>query len=165
MVVLLPPHQVRPYVTRNKTDRTDTKGLLEAFRNEDLHAVPVKTVDQQVLVALHRWRAAWMAERTAVLNTIRGLLREFGVTIAVGARHVVPRVSALTTATGTPLPAALHQVFAAAGEDVRALEARIAAIDRQLAALAAADPVVQRLCSLPGIGLLTATALVAFVGC
>ena len=52
-VVLLSPHQVRPYVRRNKTDRTDAKGILEASRNEDIHPVPVKTVSQQVLTSLH----------------------------------------------------------------------------------------------------------------
>ena len=61
-VTLLPPHQVRPYVRRNKTDRTDAKGILEASRNEDIHAVPVKTVAQQALTALHRLRAGWMTE-------------------------------------------------------------------------------------------------------
>src|SRR3989441_2725139 len=56
-VVLLPPHATRPYVFRNKTDRTDTRGLLEAFRNEDIHPVPVKSVPQQALTALHRLRS------------------------------------------------------------------------------------------------------------
>ncbi len=56
-VVLLPPHQVRPYVTRNKTDRTDAKGILEAYRNADIRPVPVKSVAQQVLVSLHRFRS------------------------------------------------------------------------------------------------------------
>jgi transposase len=57
-VVLLPPHHVRPYNRRNKTDRTDTKGILEASRNEDIRPVPVKTVAQQVLTSLHRLRSA-----------------------------------------------------------------------------------------------------------
>ena len=57
-IVLLPPHHVRPYIRRNKTDRTDAKGILEASRNEDIRPVPVKTVDQQVLTSLHRLRRA-----------------------------------------------------------------------------------------------------------
>src|SRR5688572_33425856 len=75
-VVLLPPHHVRPYIRRNKTDRTDAKGILEASRNEDIHPVPVKTVAQQTLTSLHRFRSAWVHERTARLNSVRGLLRE-----------------------------------------------------------------------------------------
>ena len=91
-VVLLPAHLVRPYVRGNKTDRTDVKGILEAYRNEDIRPVPLKTPAHQTLVALHRLRSAWVAERTARLNTIRGLLRELGVFIPVGARKVVPEV-------------------------------------------------------------------------
>src|SRR5262245_46717490 len=67
-VVLLPPHAVRPYVPRNKTDRADAKGLLEAARNESIHAVPLKSEAQQTLTALHRLRSAWLAARTARLN-------------------------------------------------------------------------------------------------
>jgi len=80
-VVLLPPHQVRPYVTRNKTDRTDAKGILEAYRNADIRPVPVKSVAQQVLCSLHRFRSGWLASRTAQINTLRGLLRELGLVI------------------------------------------------------------------------------------
>jgi transposase len=69
-VVLLPPHHVRPYVRRNKTDRTDAKGILDASRNEDIRPVPVKTVAQQVLTSLHRLRSGWMSERTARINTL-----------------------------------------------------------------------------------------------
>ena len=84
-------HQVRPYVRRNKTDRTDAKGILEASRNDDIHPVPVKTVAQQVLTSLHRLRSGWMAERTARLNTLSSLLRELGVFIPVGSRSRSPR--------------------------------------------------------------------------
>src|SRR3989304_3364313 len=80
-VVLLPPHQVRPYVTRNKTVRTDAKGILEAYRNADIHPVSVKSVAQQVLVSLHRFRSGWIASRTAQVNTLRGLLPELGFVI------------------------------------------------------------------------------------
>ena len=89
---LLPAHDVHRYVRRNKTDRTDAKALLEADRNEEIHAVPVKTIEQQSIAALHRLRSTWLATRTGRINTIRGLLREFGIVIPVGAQHVVPQV-------------------------------------------------------------------------
>ena len=117
-VVWIPPHVVRPYVLRNKTDGADAKGLLEALRNDALRPVPGKSVDQHVLASLHRLRSAWMATHTARLNTLRGLLRELGFAIPLGARQVLPRESEL----------------------------------------------VARLRTVPGVGLLTATALVAFVG-
>jgi len=80
-VRLLPPRDVRPYVRGNKTDRSDAAALLEANRNEAIRPVPVKSVEQHTLVALHRMRASWVAARTARLNTLRGLLRELGVMI------------------------------------------------------------------------------------
>ena len=77
IVRLLPAHDVHRYVRRNKTDRADTKALLEAGRNEDIHPVPVKTLEQQAVASLHRLRSTWLATRTSRLNTVRGLLREF----------------------------------------------------------------------------------------
>jgi transposase len=163
-VVLLPPHHVRPYVRHNKTDRTDAKGILEASRNEDIRPVPVKTVAQQVLTSLHRFRSAWMTERTARLNTVRGLLRELGVFIPVGSRLVVPAVWALLEDADSELPDALRPVFAAACHEIRDIEARIKHVDRQLEAMTEQLPVVEHLLTIPGIGLLTATALFAFIG-
>ena len=163
-VVLVPPHVVRPYVVRNKTDRTDAKGLLEAFRNDEVRPVPVKSETQQALAALHRLRSTWLATRTARLNPLRGLLREFGVVIPVGARHVVPHVRALLEDADAGVPGLLRPALAAAVQEIGDLEARIRAIERQLEAAAAATLVVGQLRTIPGIGLLTATALLATVG-
>jgi transposase len=163
-VVLLPPHHVRPYVRRNKTDRTDTDGLLEASRNEDIHPVPIKTVPQQILTSLHRMRSGWVAERTARINALRGLLREFGLFIPVGAKEVVPAVSLLIQDADSGLPDALRNLFAEACQEIREIEARITTVEQQLQALASQMPVVAQLLTIPGIGLLTATALFAFIG-
>jgi len=163
-VVLLPPHATRPYVFRNKTDRTDTRGLLEAFRNEDIHPVPVKSVSQQALTALHRLRSTWLATRTARINTVRGLLREFGCTIPVGAHHVLAKTWDLLADPESGLPDALRPGLAAACTEIRDMEGRIRVVEDQLQALADQTPAVARLRSIPGVGLITATALVAFVG-
>jgi transposase len=163
-VVLIPPHVVRPYVRGNKTDRTDTKGLLEAFRNEEVHAVPVKSETQQALGALHRLRSTWVATRTARLNTVRGLLREFGVVIPVGARQVVPHVRALLEDADAGLPGLLRPALAEAVTEIVELEARVRAVERQLETAAGESLVVGQLRTVPGIGVLTATALVATVG-
>lgn len=163
-VVLLPPHTVRPYVTRNKTDGADAKGLLEALRNEAIRPVPMKSVDQHVLGGLHRLRSSWMATRTARLNTLRGLLRELGFTIPVGARQVLPSVWGLVSDAESGLPEALRPALAEAAREIGELEARVREIERQLEALARQSTVVTRLRTIPGVGLLTATALVAFVG-
>jgi transposase len=163
-VLLLPPHAVRPYVLRNKTDGADAKALLEAVRNEAIRPVPVKSVDQHVIGALHRLRSTWMATRTARLNTLRGLLRELGYAIPVGARQVVPHVYALASDVESGLPGALREVFAEAAREIGELEQRIRAVEHQLESLASASALVARLRTIPGVGLLTATALVAFVG-
>jgi len=163
-VVLLPPHATRPYVFRNKTDRTDTRGLLEAFRNEDIHPVPVKSVSQQALTALHRLRSTWLATRTGRINTVRGLLREFGCTIPIGAHHVLARTWDLLADPESGLPDALRPGLAAACTEIRDVEGRIRVVEDQLQALADQTPAVARLRSIPGVGLITATALVAFVG-
>lgn len=163
-VVLLPPHAVRPYVLRNKTDGADAKGLLEALRNEQIRAVPVKSVEQHVLAGLHRLRSAWMATRTARLNTLRGLLRELGFVIPVGARQVVPHAMALVADVDSGVPDALRGVLAEAAREVRELEARVREVERSLDAMARESEVIVRLRTIPGVGLLTATALIAFVG-
>jgi transposase len=161
-VRLLAPHDVRPYVRRNKTDRTDAKGLLEANRNEEIHPVPVKSIAHQAIASLHCLRSTWLSTRTARLNTIRGLLREFGIFIPVGAHHVGPHVRALL-AESTVVPALLHTTLTAACDEIDGLEANMRAVERQLAALAADMMDVTLLQTVPGVGLITATALVALV--
>jgi len=161
---LLPAHDVRRYVRRNKTDRTDTKGMLEANRNEEIHPVPVKTIEQQAIASLHRLRSTWLATRTARLNTLRGLLREFGVFIPVGAHHVVPRLRELLGESTDTVPLAVRGTLAAACAELDGLEANMHAVERQLAALARQLPDVTLLQTIPGVGVLTATALVALVG-
>src|SRR5262249_8876637 len=162
-VRLLAPHDVRPYVRRNKTDRTDAKGLLEANRNEEIHAVPVKTIEQQSITALHRMRSTWLATRTSRINTIRGLLREFGIVIPVGAQHVVPQVRGVL-ASSPDVPDVRRTSLSQACEEIQALAMQIRAVERQLIVLARNRDDLTLLQTIPGIGVLTATALVALVG-
>lgn len=163
-VKLLPPLYVRPYVQRSKTDRADVKGMLEAWRNADIRPVPVKTESQQQLTALHRVRAGWMATRTTRINSARGLLREFGIVFPLGAAALAGRVQELIedadSALSMPLRQLLHELVLEIGE----LESRVKLINKQLEAIAVQTPVVERLLTIPGIGLLTATALVGFIG-
>jgi transposase len=163
-VVLLPAQHARPYVFRNKTDRTDTVGLLEAYRNEAIRPVPLKSPPQLLLSSLLRLRESWLGERTARINTLRGLLRERGFFIPLGARKVVPQVFALLEDADANIPDVLRPFVAELCQEIRELERRIKLCERQLAALAKGIPAVERLMTVPGIGLLIATALVAFIG-
>lgn len=160
-VRLLPPLYVKAYVRRDKTDRADALALLEAAQAPDLRAVPLKTVEQQALQHLHRVRTQLMTDRTARLNTLRGILREYGLDIPIGASRVVPAVHAALD--GPEVPAVLHATLRGLCEEVRSFEERAKAIERELKAATVEDPVVQRLQTIPGIGLITATALVAAV--
>ena len=148
--ILLPPTDVRRYVRGNKTDRADAKALLEARRNEDVRPVPVKSIDQHVLASLHRLRSAWMATRTARLNLLRGLARELGVTIPVGASRVVPAVWALVADAESPIPELLRAPLAEVAREVEALEEWIGEVERSLKRLAAESPAVERLRTIPG---------------
>jgi transposase len=120
----------------NKTARTDTKGLLEAYRNDDIRPVPIKTPQQQLLGSLHRLRSGWLAERTARINTLRGLLREQGIFIPLGARHVVPQVWAAIEDADAPIPDALRPFLAEVCQEIRELERRNESCGKRLAALA-----------------------------
>jgi transposase len=124
----------------------------------------VKSVGQQVLCSLHRFRSGWLASRTAQVNTLRGLLRELGLLIPVGVENVLPGVRTLIADADSEIPDALRSVLATACDEIEALGANIKMSERQLEALAEQTPAVQRLESIPGIGLLTATALAASIG-
>lgn len=163
VVRLLPAQYVRPYVRRNKTDRTDAEALLEAHRCGSLQPVPVKTVEQQSWQALHRVRTQWQAARTARINVVRGLLREQGLPVPGGARTLVGRVTVLLADDTTALAGLLRETLRLLLDEVTALTERVRILDRQLAQIAKAHPVAPRLMQVPGVGVITATALIGGV--
>jgi transposase len=163
-VRLLPPRDVRPYVRHNKTDRADAAGLVEAARCEQIADVPLKSPRQQGLQALHRVREQLKTQRTATINLVRGLLREYGITIPNGSAKVRPAVQAALEDAGNDVPMALRTTLADQLERIATLQADMAAIEKRLAEEAGRDVAVQRYLTVPGVGLLTATALRAGAG-
>ena len=163
-VRLLPARDVRPYVRRNKTDRTDVAGILEADRCAQIDPVPVKSPEQQGVQALHRIRERLKAQRTSTINLLRGVLREFGLIIPLGAAKVRPAVLAALEDGDNDLPMALRHTLGELLERLAGLQADMAAIEQRLEVFAERDPSSQRYQSVPGVGLLTATALCASVG-
>ncbi len=161
-VVLLPGQYVRPYRRRNKTDRADCLALLEAAKNREILPVAIKTPQSQAILGLHRVRSQWMATRTARINALRGLLREYGVSLPGGAVAGLRVVAAAIDAEAVPpvLRPALHALLA----EIRALEARILELEQQLESLSRQSPAILRLRKVSGIGLLTSTALVSSAG-
>jgi transposase len=157
-VLLIPPHQVRRYVNGNKTDRADAKALLEAYRNAEIRFVPVKSEAHQGVAGLHCLRSGWMATRTARINETRGLLREFGHILPAGASRFVERAGKIVGDLGNNVPAPLRSGLDLVLAEIVDLERRIAAIETAIRAVAKETPVIQRLLSIPGVGLLSATA-------
>lgn len=163
-VKLLPARYVRAYVKRNKTDAADAAALLEAARCADIVPVRVKSVEQQALQSLHRTRSLWMATRTGRINALRGFCREFGIPITPGSRVGLEQIARVLADPQSAIPALLRPTMQLLVEEIRLLEARIDALERQLAAAARQSQACTTLLSVPGIGLLTATALVAATG-
>lgn len=163
-VTLLPAHEVRPYVLGNKADRTDAAGLLEADRCGAIRPVPVKTPEQQGIQGLHRVREWHNVQRTAAINLVRGLLREFGIVIALGSTKVRPAVLAVLEDGDNELPMPLREALYALLETIAATEHEMAQIEERLQQFAQNDLRSQRLQRAGGIGLMTATALSASVG-
>ena len=162
-VRLLPAQYVRAYVKRNKTDAADAGALIEAARCGEIRPVPVKSIEQQSIQQLHRLRAQCMGTRTARINWLRGALREVGVSIPVGARRGTSAVRQALAASEPTVPALLRPGIEDTLAEIAGLEQRSAGIERELARLTREDPTVQALLGIPGIGLLSATALSAAI--
>jgi len=160
-VRLLPAAYVRAYVKRNKTDAADAGALLEAARCADIAPVRVKTLEQQALQGLHRTRSLWMGTRTSRINALRGFCREFGILIAQGSRLGVEQIGRVLADPHSAVPALIRETMKLLVEEIRLLEARISQLERELTLLARQSGACTTLLSIPGVGLLTATAMVA----
>jgi transposase len=163
-VKLIPPHYVTPYRRRNKTDRADCEAILEADRCAGIHGITVKSEAQQATMALHRVRSQWMATRTARINGMRGMLRELGVACALGAERFLTELHHVLERNRERIPERIRRMVNLLWEEVRELEQRIEAVEEELERIAKEEPVIRTLLQVPGIGVLTATALYASVG-
>jgi len=160
-VKLLPALYVRAYVKRNKTDAADACALIEAARCADIVPVKIKSIEQQALQGLHRARSLWMGTRTSRINALRGFCREFGIDIAQGARLGLERIERVLADPHSAVPELIRGTMKLLVEEIRLLEARTAQLERELTILARQSPACTTLLSIPGVGLLTATAMVA----
>jgi transposase len=162
-VRLLPAQYVRAYVKRNKTDAADAQALLEAARANDIRPVAVKSIEQQALQALHRTRSGWMSTRTRRINTLRGFCREFGLVVPEGATTGLACMARYLADDRSGLPELLRPSMRLMIDEIRLMEARIGQLEQALSQISKHSPACQVLQSVPGIGLLTSTAMVAAV--
>jgi transposase len=160
-VRLLPAPYVRAYVKRNKTDAADACALLEAARCADIVPVRVKSIEQQAVQALHRTRSLWMATRTSRINALRGFCREFGIGIAQGARLGLEQIGRVLADRKSAIPELIRGTMNLLVEEIRLLETRISELERELTQTARESQACATLLTIPGVGLLTATAMVA----
>lgn len=151
---------VTPYRRRGKNDGNDAEAICEAVGRPDMRFVPVKSLEQQALLSLHRARQGFITERTAVINRIRGLLAEFGVVLPARAETVRREASAAAEA----VPLLARRIVADLLAHLRLLDQRIDEYDRELDQQAKICEPAQRLMKIRGIGTLSALAIVATIG-
>ena len=163
-VRLISPQFVRPYVKSNKTDAADAAAICEAVSRPDMRFVPIKSIESQGLLVLHRARQGFIRSRVAQTYQIRGFLAEFGIIIPQGAYHIQPRVAEILEDAEIALPGTVRELLLQlvahvryAHEQEQLLEARIKRWHKD-------NEASSRLAQIPGIGPLTASALVASIG-
>jgi len=162
-VRLMPAKDVKAYVKRNKNDAADAEAICEAVRRPTMRFVPIKTAEQQAALLVHRGRERLVRQRTALVNALRAHLAEYGVIAPLGLRNVARLIAIVRDEIDTRLPAPARQVLEVLATQVEQLEAAVAALEKQLIAWHKANPVSQRLATIPGIGPIIATAVAATV--
>jgi transposase len=163
-VRLIPPQYVKPFVKTNKNDAADAEAICEALGRPTMRFAAVKSADQQAVLMLHRSRELLVRQRTMLINALRGHCGEFGMIAAQGARKVAALIEVIEDPDDDRLPALARDALLTLVVQLRAAEAQIAALEKELTAWHRSSEASLRLATIPGIGVITATALVATVG-
>ena len=161
-VRLISPQFVKPYVKTNKNDAADAEAICEAVGRPNMRFVPIKTVEQQTVLSVHRVRQGLVKAHTAQANQIRGLLTEFGLVVPQGIANVARRVPSVLDAANW-LPASMHQLIDRLLEHMKVLDRQIKELEAQIRAWHQSSELSRKLEAIPGIGPLTASALVASI--
>ncbi|HHL2713321.1 TPA: IS110 family transposase, partial [Yersinia enterocolitica] len=161
---LISPQFVKPFVKSNKNDRNDARAICEAALRPDMNFVPVKTVEQQAVLSLHRVREMLIGQRTATINQFRGLLTEFGLPAPTGRRALFSMIPAMIEDLRKISPAFIITCISQQWEHLRQLEQHINEVTHQIEMHARQSDIARRLQTIPGIGPITASALDAYVG-
>lgn len=162
-VRLMPPQFVKPYVKSNKNDAADAEAICEAVSRPNMRFVPIKSPEQQAVLAVHRARQAMVKARTAQANHIRGLLAEFGIVLPQGIKQIPQRVPALLEQAHDQLPGSLPALVLGLLDHFKQLDRQVQELENQIKLWHRQSPLSRRLEKVPGIGALTASALVGSV--
>jgi transposase len=159
-VRLIPPIYVKPFVKRQKNDMADAEAICEAAQRPSMRFVPLKGEEQQASSVVFRARDLLVRQRTQTINALRGHLAEYGWVVPKGVPHV-DRLIARVEDPAEALPPAARTILLVLVSTLRTLDQQIAVLDEEIAARARHDPIARRLMTIPGIGPITATAIVA----
>jgi len=154
---------VRPYRKNDKNDRNDAEAICEAAGRPNMRFVPVKSVEQQAVLTLHRVRQLQVGERTALVNQIRGLLAEYGIVVAQGVARLRSSLPDILEDAENGIPDLARSIFADLRSRLVELDRQIARHDQQIERIAAESEPARRLMKIEGVGPLTATAIVASI--
>jgi len=162
-VRLMPPSYVKAYLRRQKNDAADAEAICEAVTRPTMRFVPVKSAERQSVLVLHRSRELLVRQRTMLINAIRGHCAEFGIIAPQGARRAGELVQQVRQAEVSSLPDLARSALSLLTDQLGVLAAQIRGLERQLLAWHRQDQASQQLATIPGIGIITATALSASV--
>jgi len=162
-VRLMPPAYVKPYVKRQKNDAADAEAICEAVQRPTMRFVPTKTADQQACLMLHRTRHLFIRQQTALINSMRAHLAEFGIVAPVGRNGVEKLLDVVADPDDERVPDIARECLRALGSQLQGLKVRILEFDRRIKAWHRSSETSRRLDDLPGVGPALATALVASV--
>lgn len=163
-VRLIPAQYVKPYVKTNKNDYIDAEAIAEAVGRPTMRFVPIKSDDQLDLQSLHRVRERWVTRRTAVINQIRGLLLERGITLRKGRRYLDEALPGILEDAEAKLSGTLRLLLAQLKLELDQLALRLEEAEALIEQTVQESEACQRLDAIPGIGPVTATAVVAAIG-
>ena len=163
-VRLLPPAYVTPYVKRGKNDAVDAAAICEAVSRPSMRFVPVKSRAQQAALVPHRTRDLLVRQRTMLINSLRSLMAEFGMVAPRGRGRLGELVARLEAAEEGCIPGSARGLLLELVEAIKALSGRIARAEKAIVAAARGDTTARRLMTVPGVGPITASAIVATLG-
>jgi len=161
---LLPPHEVRKFVSGNKDDAADARAIWLAAQHQDIRRVTPKSAQQQSELSVHRVRTHWMSVRTATINALRGLLYEFGLALPKGRVPALRWLGEHRVRVEEQLPPVMARLLDAQLQALRDLDDRLCALEVEIGKVQRSSEAARRLRQVPGIGLLGATALAATLG-
>ena len=163
-VRLIPPQYVKPFVKTNKNDASDAEAICEALIRPTMRFAPIKSAEQQSVLMLHRARELLVRQKTMLINALRGHCGELGIVVAQGASRVAELIAIIEDQEDDRIPALAREALGYLVGQLRMVQAQVLGLEQQLKTWHRANEASRRLETIPGIGVITATALVTTIG-